>query len=112
MIDRFFYASCAIAEAQKCARMLLEQTGQRSTWCVVTRKSFWPASYFFAGDEELLQAKLRQGHEIVLAFAVTQRRALTSSSQYQPVYPSNADKLLRHCARQAMRHVGISRCLV
>ena len=112
MADQFFSCSGAIAEAQKCARMLLEQTGQRSTWCVVTRKGIWPASYFFAGDEDLLQAKLNRGHEIVLAFAVSRRLALASCSEYRPVDPATADKLLRRCARQAMRHTEISRRLV
>lgn len=106
MTDVFFSGDYAIAEAQKCARMMLEQTGQRPTWCVVTRKGFWPPSYFFAGDEEMLRAKMNRGHEVVLAFAVSRRRALAKCSDYQPVDPSAADELLRRFARQAMRHAA------
>lgn len=106
MQEQFFSDSFAIAEAQKCARMLLEQIGQRPTWCVVTRKGFWPASYFFAGDEALLRTKLLQGHEVVLAFAVSRRRALASCSGYQAVDPATADEPLRRFARYAMRRAA------
>lgn len=106
MQEQFFSDSFAIAEAQKCARMLLEQIGQRPTWCVVTRKGFWPASYFFAGDEALLRTKLLRGHEVVLAFAVSRRRALASCSGYQAVDPATADEPLRRFARYAMRRAA------
>jgi len=112
MADQFFTGSSAIAEAQKCARMLMEQTGQRTAWCVVTRKGFWPASYFFAGDEDLLRAKLNQGHEVVMAFAVSRRLALAECSGHEAVPLSDAEKLLRRCARRALRHTEISRHLV
>lgn len=103
MQEHFFCDSFAIAEAQKCGRMLLEQTGQRAAWCVVTRKGFWPASYYFAGDEDLLRTKLHQGHEVVLAFAVSRRRVLASCSGYKAVDPATADDPLRRFARYAMR---------
>lgn len=106
MAEQFFNDSYAIAEAQKCARMLTEQTGQLSAWCVVTRKRFWPASYFFAGDEDMLRVKLHRGHEVLLAFAVSRRRALAQSSDYQAVEPSNADDLLRRLARSAIRRAA------
>lgn len=106
MVEQFFSSNFAIAEAQKCGRMLMEQTGQRTTWCVVTRKGFWPASYFFAGDEDVLRTKLQQGHEVVLAFAVSRRRALASCSGYKAVDPAGADDPLRRFARYAMRHAA------
>lgn len=106
MQEQFFNDSFAIAEAQKCGRMLLEQTGQRTAWCVVTRKGFWPASYFFAGDEDLLRAKLHQGHEVVLAFAMSRRRALAGCSGYQAVDLTTADEPLRRFARYAMKHAA------
>lgn len=106
MAEQFFNGSYAIAEAQKCARMLMEQTGQRTTWCVVTRKGFWPASYFFAGDEDALQATLNRGHEVLLAFAVSRRRALAKCTSYQPVDLSNADELLRRFAPYAMKRAA------
>lgn len=104
--EQFFNCSYAIGEAQKCARMLLEQTGQRSAWCVVTRKGFWPASYFFAGDEGLLQTKLSQGHVVVLAFAATRRLALAACSGYQAVDPECAEEPLRRFSRYAMRRAA------
>ncbi|MGB7189491.1 MAG: hypothetical protein WBD10_05100 [Acidobacteriaceae bacterium] len=106
MMDQFFAADRAIAEGQNCARLLLGQTGSRSTWCIVTRKSFWGPSYFFPGDEEELRQKLRHGHKILLIFAATRRRALGSCSEYQAVDPSTFDGMLRRFAPQAMRRAA------
>ena len=106
MTDQFFDANRAIAEAQTCARLLTEQTGSRSTWCIVTRKGFWGSSYFFPGDENLVRQKLRQGHEILLVFAVTRRRALGRCSEYQAVDPAAFDGLLRRFAPPAMRRAA------
>lgn len=106
MTDQFFDANRAIAEAQKCSRMLFEQTGSRSTWCIVTRRRFWGVSYFFPRDEQVLRQKLNQGHEVVLVFAANRRRALGSCSDYRAVEPSSGDEALRRYARQAMRHAA------
>lgn len=104
--DQFFDANRAVAEAQKCRRMLFEQTGSSSTWCIVTRRRFWGVSYFFPRDEESLRQKLNQGHEVVLVFAANRRKALGSRSDYHAVDPSAADEVLCRYARHAMRHTA------
>jgi len=106
MTHQFFEADRAIAEAQTCARLLLQQIGSRSIWCIVTRKGFWGPSCFFPGDEDLLRQKLRHGHQILLIFAATRRRVLGSCSEYQAVDPSTFDGMLRRFAPQAMRRAA------
>lgn len=106
MTDQFFDGNYAIAEAQKCRQMLLEQTGSKSTWCIVTKKGFWPASYFFPGDEELVRQKLNHGHEVLLVFALGPRHLL-AGSDYQAIDPESAQKLLRRHARIAMKESGL-----
>jgi len=104
--DQFFDGNCAIAEAQKCRQMLLEQTGSKSTWCIVTRKSFWPRSYFFPGDEDLIRQRLNQGHEVQLVFAAGRRSVLADCTSHQAVDLATADELLRRFARKAMKQAA------
>ncbi|HEU4983615.1 MAG TPA: hypothetical protein VFT88_13115 [Acidobacteriaceae bacterium] len=102
MSHQYFNGDFAIGEAQKCRQMLLEQTGSKSTWCIVTKKGFWPASYFFPGDEDLVREKLNHGHEVLLVFAVGPRHVL-AGGDYQAMDPDSAPKLLRRHARIAMK---------
>ena len=106
MTYQFFDGNYAIAEAQKCRQMLLEQTGSKCTWCIVTKNGFWPASYFFPGDEELVRQKLNHGHEVLLVFALGPRHLL-AGSDYQAIDPESAQKLLRRHARIAMKESGL-----
>lgn len=106
MRDQFFNGNFAIAEAQKCRQMLLEQTGSKSTWCIVTKKRFWPASYFFPGDEEMVRQKLNYGHEVRLVFALGPRHVLASCTDHRAVDPATADDPLRRYARQATKEVA------
>jgi hypothetical protein len=107
MIEQFFDGNYAIAEAQKCRQLLLEQTGSKSTWCIVTKRRFWPASYFFPGDEELVRQKLNRGHEVLLVFALGRRHVL-AGSDYRAIDPEFAGGLLRRHARNAMKETGMS----
>ncbi len=106
MNHQFFNGNFAIAEAQKCREMLLEQTGSKSTWCIVTKKGFWPASYYFPGDEDLVREKLTHGHEVLLVFAFGPRHVL-AGGDYQAIDPESAQKLLRRYARTAMKEKGL-----
>lgn len=102
MSDQFFNGNFAIAEAQKCMRLLLEQTGQKSTWCIVMKRSFWPASYLFPGDEDQVRQKLNRGHEVRMVFALGRRHVL-AGSDYLAIDSAMADNPLRRYARRAMK---------
>jgi hypothetical protein len=105
-IDRFFNGNFAIAEAQKCARLLLEKTGSRPTWCVVTRKWIWPPTYHYAGDEELIRKRLNQGHKVLFVLAVNRRQALARCTDYQVFDPSKSNGLLRRVTEKVIRHAA------
>jgi hypothetical protein len=103
MSEEFFDGNCAIAEAQECRQRLREKTGSNATWCIVARKGFWPASYFFPGDEQALREKLNSGYEVRQVFAAGRRHVLARCTGYEPVDPATADERLRRFARQAMK---------
>lgn len=106
MTDQFFNGNVAIAEAQKCGRMLTEKTGAKAIWCIVTKKGFWPPSYYFAGDEAELREDLNRGYRVLLVFAVSRRHTLAKSSGYMPIDPAVAEGLLRKATRRAVRRAG------
>lgn len=111
-MTEYFDGNRAIAEAQKCRQMLQEQTGSKSTWCIVTKKGFWPASYLFPGDEERVRQKLNQGHDILLVFAAGPRHVLTGRTDYRALSVASADPSLRRYARRAMKRPTLNyRCL-
>lgn len=103
---QFFDGNFAIAEAQKCAHLLLEQTGSRPTWCIAMRKGFWPLTYHFAGDEDVVRRRLNQGHDVVLIVAVTRREALSRCSDYQVFDLSTSQGIIRRVLERAMRRAA------
>jgi hypothetical protein len=76
-------AELVLKEALKCVKLLGKETRGIATWCVILKRSWFPATFVYGDRGDVLRDKMSRGHQVLAVIAISNGKILGECTRYR-----------------------------